>query len=192
MFYVYIFIICLCLAVSIINESARLRYLWLYFAFVLISEILIFTNILNNSFYDKANCVHIIFFSWYFKNEFIDRKIYKIVLGLFFLNSLLLLLRQDLLRVDTNIFKSFVFIFLSIDWFINQVKKPDEAVIYHKMTFWISSSILLWSTVFIIRIIPGQFFADIDLNFLKLIDRFYQIITIISYLFILKGLFCKQ
>ncbi len=191
MFYLYIFILCLCLAVSIINKAARRRYWWSYFAFVLISEILIFTSILDNSFYDKANCVHIMFFLLYFKAEVVERKVYKLILGAIFLISFLILLIPDL-KINTNIFKSFVFIYLSIDWFVNQIKKPNEAVIYHKMSFWASSSILLWSTIFIIRIIPGQFFADIDLNFLKLIDRLYQIITIISYLFILKGLFCKQ
>lgn len=131
------------------------------------------------------------FFLLYFKAEVVERKVYKLILGAIFLISFLILLIPDL-KINTNIFKSFVFIYLSIDWFVNQIKKPNEAVIYHKMSFWASSSILLWSTIFIIRIIPGQFFADIDLNFLKLIDRLYQIITIISYLFILKGLFCKQ
>lgn len=192
MFYLYILIIFLCFAASIINKAARQRFLWIYFAFILLSETLIFTKILDNNFYNRANCIHIIFICWYFYKEFLDRKIYRILLTIISLINFGLLFKPDILKIDTNIFKSFVFIFLSIDWFINQVKKPDEAVIYHKMTFWISSSILLWSTVFIIRIIPGQFFADIDLNFLKLIDRFYQIITIISYLFILKGLFCKQ
>lgn len=104
----------------------------------------------------------------------------------------MLLFEQIIIKIDTNIFKSFVFIFLSIDWFVSQIKKPNEALIYHKMTFWISSSILLWSTIFIIRVIPGHFFAELDMDFLQLINYFYQITTIISYLLIFKGLFCKQ
>lgn len=106
--------------------------------------------------------------------------------------SFWLLFDQRILKIDTNIFKSFVFIFLSIYWFVNQIRKPDETLIYHKMTFWISSSILLWSTIFIIRVIPGQFFADLDMDFLRLVNHLYQMTTIASYLLILKGLFCKQ
>lgn len=102
-----------------------------------------------------------------------------------------LLFNQNILKVDTNIFKSFVFIFISIDWFINQIRKPNDILINHKMTFWICSSILLWSTMFIIRVIPGQFFAEVDEDFLKSINYFYQITTILSYLIILKGLFYK-
>lgn len=192
MFYLYILIISLCLAVSIINKAARQRFLWIYFAFILLSEILIFTKILDNSFYNRANCIHIIFICWYFYKEFLDRKIYRILLTIISLINFGLLFKPDILKIDTNIFKSFVFIFLSIDWFVNQIRKPDETLIYQKMTFWISSSILLWSTIFIIRVIPGQFFAELDMDFLLLINHLYQIITIISYLLFLKSLFCKQ
>jgi len=51
---------------------------------------------------------------------------------------------------------------------------------------------LLWSTIFIIRVIPGQFFAKLDIDFLRLINQFYQIVTIFSYLIFLRGLFCKR
>jgi hypothetical protein len=157
-----------------------------------LSEILIFTKVLENSFYNKANCIHILFLCWYFQNEFFDRKIYKILLLIISVISLWLLFDQSILKIDTNILKSFVFIFLSIDWFVNQIKKPNEVEIYHKMTFWIASSILLWSTIFIIRVIPAHFFAELDMNFLRSINYFYQITTIVSYVIFLKGLFCKQ
>lgn len=192
MFYLYISIIFFCLVASIINKVARQRLLWIYFIFILLSEILVFTQVLENSLYNKANCIHIIFLSWYFYNEYFKRKFYKILLIIIFIISFVLLFEQIIIKIDTNIFKSFVFIFLSIDWFVSQIKKPNEALIYHKMTFWISSSILLWSTIFIIRVIPGHFFAELDMDFLQLINYFYQITTIISYLLIFKGLFCKQ
>jgi len=192
MFYTYIIIIFLCLVTSIIRKVTRQRLLWIYFTFVLLSEILIFTKVLENSFYNKANCIHILFLCWYFQNEFFDRKIYKILLLIISVISLWLLFDQSILKIDTNILKSFVFIFLSIDWFVNQIKKPNEVEIYHKMTFWIASSILLWSTIFIIRVIPAHFFAELDMNFLRSINYFYQITTIVSYVIFLKGLFCKQ
>ena len=192
MFYIYIIIIFLCLAASIINKVARQRLLWIYFTFILLSEILVFTQILENNFYNKANCIHIIFLSWYFHKEFFKRNFYKILLIIICIISFGLLFEQNIVKIDTNIFKSFVFIFLSIDWFVSQIKNPNETLIYHKITFWISSSILLWSTIFIIRVIPGHFFAELDMDFLMLINYFYQIATIFSYLIILKGLFCKQ
>jgi len=192
MFYLYIIIIFICLIASIINKVAIQRFLWIYFSFILLSEILIFGKVLKNSFYSNANCIHIIFLCWYFQKVFFDRKYYKIFLILISIISFLLFFIQSILKVDTNIFKSFVFIFLSIDWFVNQISKPNETLIYNKMTFWISSSILLWSTVFIIRVIPGQFFAELDMDFLNLINHLYQIVTIASYLIFLKGIFCKQ
>lgn len=192
MFQFYISIISFCFLASCINKKSRQKFLWIYFLFILLSELLVFTKVLENSFYNKANCIHIVFFCWYFQNEFFDRKGYKILLLIISLISFWLLFDQNILKIDTNIFKSFVFIFLSIDWFVNQIRKPDETLIYQKMTFWISSSILLWSTIFIIRVIPGQFFAELDMDFLLLINHLYQIITIISYLLFLKSLFCKQ
>lgn len=192
MFYLYIIIISLCLVVSVINKIARQRFLWIYFTFILLSEILVFAKILDNTFYNKANCIHIIFLCWYFDKEFVDRKFYKILLILMSIVSFLLFFKQNILNIDTNIFKSFLFIFLSIDWFTNQIRKPNETLIYQKMTFWIASSILLWSTIFIIRVIPGQFFAKLDIDFLRLINQFYQIVTIFSYLIFLRGLFCKR
>lgn len=192
MFYIYIIIIFLCLAASIINNAPRRRLLWIYFIFIIFSEILIFTKILENSFYNKANCIHIMLLCWYYQKEFFDRKFYKIFLIVISIISFLLFFKQSILNINTNIFKSFVFIFLSIDWFVNQIRKPDEILIYRKIMFWISSSILLWSTIFIIRVIPGQFFAELDMGFLKLINYLYQIVTILSYLIFLKGLFCKQ
>lgn len=192
MFYIYIIIIFFCLVAAIFNKVTRQRFLWIYFAFILISEIFVFTKILENSFYDKANCIHVIFLCWYYQKEFFDRKYYKILLMIISVNSLFFFFKPSILNVDTNIFKSFVFILLSIDWFVNQIRKPDETLIYKKMTFWISSSILLWSTIFIIRVIPGHFFAELDIEFLKLINDLYQIVTIFSYLILLKGIFCRQ
>jgi len=192
MFYLYILIITLCLALSLINKIARQRFLWIYFTFILLSEILVFAKILDNTFYNKANCIPIIFLCWFFHKEFVDRKFYKILLILMSIVRFLLFFKNNILNIDTNIFKSFLFIFLSIDWFTNQIRKPNETLIYQKMTFWVSSSILLWSTIFIIRVIPGQFFAKLDIDFLRLINQFYQIVTIFSYLIFLRGLFCKR
>lgn len=193
MFYIYILIIFLCLAVSIINETARHRYLWLYFSFIAVSEILIFAKILESSFYETSNSIHILFMCGYFYRELADRKLNKLVFIIISVLSLCLIITDhNLFGINTDIFKSFTFIFLSISWFVNQIKNPNETVIYKKMTFWISSSILLWSTIFIIRVIPGKFFAELDMDFLKLINQMYQIVTIFSYLIFLKSLFCKK
>lgn len=193
MFYIYILIIFLCLVISIINVTARNRYLWLYFSFIAVSETLIFAKILENSFYETANSIHILFMCWYFYRELADRKLNKLVFIIIsVLSSYLIITDHNLFGINTDIFKSFTFIFLSISWFVNQIKNPNKTVIYEKMTFWISSSILLWSTIFIIRVIPGRFFAVLDMDFLKLINQMYQIVTIFSYLIFLKSLFCKK
>lgn len=191
MFYIYIIVVSLCLLTSIYNKVARQRFLWLYFTFILCSEILVFSKILSRDFYIKANCIHTILLCWYFNEEF-TRRFYKILLMLICILSLVALIDQNLLRINTNIFKSFVFIFLSMYWFVYQIKNPNDILIYKKMTFWISFSILLWSTVFIIRVIPAHFFAELDEEFLRFVDIIYQWTTIISYLFFLRALFCNK
>lgn len=191
MFYLYIVIIFLCLLASLYNKVARQRFLWLYFTFVLCSEILIFSDILSKDFYSKANCVHIILMCYFFLAEF-TKKVYKISLVLLCIASLCALADQNVLKINIDIFKTFVFIFLSITWFVNQIKDPNEVLIYKKMTFWVSFSILLWSTIFIIRVIPAHFFSELDPIFLQVINNIYQTTTIVSYLIFLRGLFCKQ
>lgn len=191
MFKIYIFIIFLCFASSIFNRIARQRFLWAYLGFILFSEILIFSKVLPRNFYNQANCIHVIFMCLFFKNEFLE-KINKILLTIISIFSLFILIEQDLLKINTDIFKSFVFIFLSIYWFAHQIKNPNDILIYKKMTFWISFSILLWSTVFIIRVVPAHFFAELDEEFLKFVNIIYQWTTILSYLLFFRALCCSK
>lgn len=191
MFYLYIIILFLCLLASIYNRIARQRFLWIYFAYILSSEILIFSKILPRNFYNQANCIHVILMCWFFKKES-SKKIFRVLLIIISILSLIILIDQDLLKINTDIIKSFVFIFLSIFWFVDQIKNPNDILIYKKMSFWISFSILLWSTVFIIRVVPARFFAVLDEEFLKFVDIIYQWTTIVSYLLFLRALFCKK
>lgn len=72
-----------------------------------------------------------------------------------------------------------------------QIKNPNEIKIYKKMSFWISIAIMLWAITYLLRIIPANYFAENDKEFLTLTNNIYQQSTIIIYIFFLRGLFLK-
>lgn len=189
MFIFYIMLIFLCLTVSFVNQTARQRYLWIYFSLVSTSELLIHYEILDRKFYDHLNVIYIVFFLIYYFRELkrMLRNFGWIIL------LLMCILLPFLGKEKLSIFQVFSYILLSIMWFYNEIKKPNEIAIYKKMTFWISASLLLWSVTFFMRIVPAHFFEKEDLDFLKnTIGKIYQIIVIISYIIFLRGLVCKQ
>lgn len=192
MFYIYIIIILLCLAVSLRNEAARRSFLWLYFAVVVVTELLIHLDLLSKRNYNWINFIYISYFFFYYLKETTKKKIHLIVWMFCVVISFIFLFKKNIFGVNSMIFQSFIYMYLSLNWLILQIQIPDKTAIYHKITFWVSTSILLWSVVFLMRMIPAYFLDNNDKNFLGTLSSMYQTITIFSYLLFLKGLFCKK
>lgn len=186
----YLILIFLCLVFSFLNREARQRNLYLYFFVIFSSEILVYYKIFDARIYMYTKVFYIIFFLFYFK-EFIKSK-YNIYILLFIMISCIMIRniigRENLLPV----MQCFIYVFLSLEWFTQQIKNPDETSIYDKQRFWFCLGLLLWSTVFIMRVIPSHFFANDDINFLVSVNYFYQGATIFSYIIFFIGLFCKK
>lgn len=179
----------LCLVVSFVNQTARQRYLWIYFSLVFTSELLIHYEILDRKIYDNLNIIYIVFFLIYYYPKL--KRILRNFVWIFLL--LICILLPFIGKEKLSVLQVFSYILLSIMWFYNEIKKPNEIAIYKKMTFWISASLLLWSVIFFMRIVPAHFFAKEDLDFLEnTISKMYQIIVILSYVIFFKGLVCKQ
>ena len=141
-------------------------------------------------YYDWVNLFYLTFLFWYFSKENKQRYFYiSWIISTIFI--LYLIFQKRILGIDLLAFQSIIYIYLSINWFIKQIKTPNQIKIFEKMSFWISSSILLWAVVFIFRIIPAEFFNKQDSNFLVAINQIYQIVTIFTYFLFLRGLFCK-
>ncbi|SHL59784.1 hypothetical protein SAMN05444360_10314 [Chryseobacterium carnipullorum] len=189
MYISYLIIIFLCLAFSIIHKTARQRFLYLYFGVVFVSEILIFIGIFDGSIYKYTKGFYILFFIFYFKELF--KLNYNSYVLLFIVITCLLIKNvigdENLLPV----IQSFVYVFLSLEWMIQQIKNPNEISIYNKQKFWFCAGLLLWSSIFLMRIVPSLFFAEKDMIFFQGINHFYQGITIFCYTLFLRGIFCK-
>ncbi|WP_143884917.1 hypothetical protein [Chryseobacterium binzhouense] len=91
------------------------------------------------------------------------------------------------------IYQALIYVALAITWFFKQIKNTDEILIYKKVNFWLSSGLLLWSTIYIFRILPAYFFAKEDHYFLKnTLNEIYQTSVIITYILFFRGLICKR
>jgi len=186
----YLFITFLCLAFSFKNELARQRFLYLYFFVVFVSELLIFTKIFDGNIYKYTKVFYVLFFLFYFKELF--KLKYNRYIFLFIIISCVFI--RDIIGSENllPIIQSFVYVFLSLGWMLQQIKNPNEISIYNKQEFWFCSGLLLWSNIFLMRIIPSLFFAEKDSVFFYGINCFYQGVTIFCYAFFLKGIVCKK
>lgn len=190
----YLFTIAVCLAFSIQNRLARQRYLWLYFGIVLIIET---TKIFgwgnfSSEIYTYSALAYILYFLCYYRIV----KVNTILTGVLAITSIILYFyfvinSKDDYPTAVGILMSTIYIILSLIWFVNQLLHTDSVRITQKQTFWISFSLLIWSTFFLFRLIPMYWLDLHDKEFLKDINFGYQIITILSYFIFIRGLFCK-
>ncbi len=86
---------------------------------------------------------------------------------------------------------SLTYILFALQWLFNQLKHVDKNSLLKKQAFWFSTSLLIWSVIFLFRLIPMYWLDINDNNFLRQINLGYQITTILSYCLFLRGLFCK-
>ncbi len=192
MFYVYISIMCLCLVASLMNVVTRQRFLWIYFGAVFFLEVFVHFGLISRNLYHPALALNIVFFLYYFYSVSSKRLFVKIIFVVLLFFSVLLLVKSTAAGIDLMAFQSTVYTFLALQWLVAQTRHPDEIPIQRKVTFWISSGILVWSGIFLLRILPGNYLERQDVAFLQTVSTIYKSVTIFSYLLILRGLFLKN
>lgn len=191
MFFAYTVIVFSCLAFSLYNKNARQEFLWIYFSVVFFSELLVFNELCSSDLYKFTKIFYVIFFIFYFSRKGTSKLFSNLLSICSFFTIIIILFEGRLYGLDLSILQSFVYLLLSLNWLMMQIKNPNEIKIYKKMSFWISIAIMLWAITYLLRIIPANYFAENDKEFLTLTNNIYQQSTIIIYIFFLRGLFLK-
>lgn len=191
---IYFAILLLCLGTSIINKVSRQNFLYLYFFIVVIIEIGFFIRIVPVAIYNSSPLLYISFFTFYFGNQKNCSQKIIYTLGLIAcICCLYFYLTEGLEQYSTKAGTAMncIYIIFALQWLFNQLKHVDENSLLKKQVFWFSVSLLIWSVVFLFRLIPMYWLDINDNHFLRQINLGYQITTILSYCLFLRGLFCK-
>lgn len=191
---IYFTIILFCLGASFLNKVSRQNLLYLYFFLVVSIEIGFFTRIVPVAIYNSSPLLYISFFTFYFGNQKNGTKktIYSIG-SIAFISCLYFYAFEGLEKYSTQAgtAMNLVYIIFSLQWLLSQLMHVDENSLLKKQAFWFSTSLLIWSVVFLFRLIPMYWLDINDNTFLRQINCGYQITTILSYCLFLRGLFCK-
>ncbi|KQS93556.1 hypothetical protein ASG21_00870 [Chryseobacterium sp. Leaf394] len=183
----YLVVIFLCLAFSINIKKARHRFLYIYFVVVFLSETLIYCGIIDGNVYEFTKYFYILYIIFYYKKIF--KTVHNVCILIFIVAicflSVKIIGQENLLAV----IQSFIYVFLALEWMRQEINNVNEISISDKQEFWFSVGLLLWSSIFLMRIVPSIFFASNDDSFFRDINFFYQWITIICYGIFLKGIF---
>lgn len=91
---------------------------------------------------------------------------------------------------DTSfgIINSVFVIAVCLVWYIYKVSIVDEALIYSDPYFWYTTAMFMWSSVFLLRILPAQFLQFRDQQFLTLLHSLNLGVNVISNLLFFIGL----
>ncbi|ASK31674.1 hypothetical protein CEY12_16820 [Chryseobacterium sp. T16E-39] len=192
--FIYYALLVICLAVSFYNEKARHNYFWLYFLVVLLYEVLIYFKWIGVEIYATSPIVYSLFFINVYLKELYPKKHF-----IRYLSSAILLIVGILLyptnkgySIHLGIMMSFVYILCGLIWLFYQFKNNSQIPIISKQFFWVSVSLLLWAVFFLFRVTPMYLFEKTDDEFLGVLNKIFQLITIASYVIFFKGLLCKS
>jgi hypothetical protein len=190
---IYFTIILFCLGASFLNKVSRQNNLWIYFLSVVFIEIGIFTRIIPTQIYIISPLIYISFFTYYFGNQKNSDKKLIYTLGIISLVLCLYFLSKGFhfYSIEAGIVMNLVYIIFALQWLLGELMYVDENSLLKKQAFWFSFSLLLWSVFFLFRLIPMNWFAKNDTDFLNTMNLIYQQATILSYCLFLRGLFCK-
>lgn len=191
---IYFTIILFCLGTSFLNKVSRQNLLYIYFLSVVIIEIGFFVEIVSREIYNSSPLFYTLFFTFYFGNQKNgNNKIMYTLGGIAFICCLYFYRLEGLEEYSTQAgtVMNLIYIVFALQWLFNQLKHVDENSLLKKQAFWFSTSLLIWSVIFLFRLIPMYWLDINDNNFLRQINLGYQITTILSYCLFLKGLFCK-
>lgn len=189
--YSYLFVVLLCFVSSIINRKTEQHFLWLYFAVVFSSEVLNNFKLIPYTLYLFTIPVYSLYFIYYFSTEEKNKKlswvlaITNIILSAAFFGT------EANYQIILSVILCVIYTFLSLRWFFLQLRNTDLTPIHKKQKFWVATSLLFFSIVFIFRIVPTNLLNVMDVEFLQLITKSFMIAIIISYLLFLKATTCK-
>lgn len=183
---------------ALLKKNAQ-NYFFVYYFLVIVCDILLAKVFKENGLLSLVIyfLLSMCFFSFYFYRNLKGKKQKIILLSVFTIVFILSIIFQVSIGVKKySIFfllsVSFFYIFLSSLWFYESFIDMDEKTLYSKQAFWISTAILFWGVFFIFRTIPMYYFNLHDLEFLKVIAKIFTVVNILTYLFIFRGLLCKQ
>ncbi|WP_300670113.1 hypothetical protein [Soonwooa sp.] len=190
-FYTYLLVVFLCFLSSIFNRKTEQHYLWLYFAVVFSSETLNTLRLIPYSIYVFTIPLYSLYFIYYFSTEEKNKKISWIVAVINVILSAVFFGTEANYQIILSVILCVVYTFLSIRWFFLQLQNTDVTPIFKKQKFWVATSLLFFSIVFIFRIVPTNLLNVMDVEFLQLITKSFMIAVVISYILFLKATTCK-
>jgi hypothetical protein len=194
MIWIYFTIILFCLGASFFNKVSRQNFLYGYFLLVVVYELGLFKKIIPPEVYNSSPPVYIAFFTFYYsfqKNSF-RKTVYAI--GLCAVAFCLYTFYGNGVKnysIEAGVAASIAYVIFTLLWFLSQLTNVDEISLHQKQTFWVSTSLLIWSVFFLFRLIPMYWLNINDIQFLTQINIAYQVLTIICYGIFFRALLCK-
>ena len=81
---------------------------------------------------------------------------------------------------------------LCVIWYINKIEDVSEKSIFIDPFFWYTTGLFMWSSLFLLRILPAQFLQFRDKEFLKMLQHLNLGINVISNILYAVGLNCSR
>lgn len=165
------------------------NFLWAYFLYVIIIEVLVNFFSVKDYLYIYSILVYISYFFFFYAKKTNSKAVVAISFVSFLFSFYFIVSSNQVesYNINAGISLSIFYILISLLWFYKNFSKTDRKI-HHKIGFWVSSSLLLWGVAFIFRIIPMEFFNIKDKEFLLVITQLYQSFTILSYGVFLSGI----
>lgn len=179
----YYLIICICLFLTLSKKKEFQFPLYLYFLLVIVTETLAYFLKEKSFIYQFGSLFYVAFFTFYY--AFVTRRLRKLIYILgavsFSVISFFVLKFDENFPTGIGISVSFLYIFLSIIWFFDEIRKPVNDFIIRKQAFWISAANLLWGIVFLFRVSLMYWLEEKDPAFLIVLDSIFKIVIILTY-----------
>lgn len=192
--FIYYFLLVICLVTSFYNGKARHNYFWLYFLLVLFYEVLFYCRRIGVEIYATSPIVYSLFFiNIYLKQLYNEKYFIRYILNaIVLIVGIILYSNSNGYSVNLGIMMSFIYILCGLIWLFYQFKYNSQIPIISKQFFWVSVSLLLWAVFFLFRVTPMYLFEKADDEFLTVLNKIFQWVTIASYLIFFRGLLCKS
>ena len=164
------------------------NYLFFYFIITFLIETTSFALYYVNKQIDVGLLYHfyslfsVIYFGWFYAKSYNEKFNFPFVSMAITIVAMIFFTDFFHFYYDNKngFFCSIFFLVNSTFWFYQKLKSDEIIKISDTPYFWISTGLLLWSTVFLFRIIPIYYFKDDD--FQDILKAFVNAVNIIMYL----------
>ncbi|MEZ5045741.1 MAG: hypothetical protein R2831_01990 [Chitinophagaceae bacterium] len=170
------------------------RYFMFYMFAILCIEFSTISKPFNKSLvYNFFPIISSFYFFYFFYQELQSKKGQAFHITIFIITLLSIIIFSiskglEQFNISSAIAYSFLIILFALQWFFNQINKPNEYAIQHKQGFWVSFGLLLWSSFLFFRIIPMYYFNTKDVLFLEWLQYIYNTINILTYILFSLGI----